>query len=152
MPFDWRGWARRVWGEAPAGMPRLEAIDAPGATLDLGRESLDRPDGIVERLADTLEAAADGAVLVEVRFGPNVTVSPPEMMALFRVAEERVRERYPRVRAEAIAYALVTDDPRQQEDAKRRVEQCLEAVGEGLAALTSARDRMTSRPRSPCGR
>ncbi len=136
VPYDWRRWARRVWDEVPAGMPRLEAIFEPDSTLDLGPESLNRPDGIVGRLADTLEeAAADGAVLVEVRFGPNVAASPPELMALFRVAEGRVRELYPRLRAQAIAYVLVTEDPTQQNAAERRVEACLEAAGEGLGGV-----------------
>src|SRR5579883_3410833 len=65
-PYDWRGWALRVWDEVPAGMPRLEAIYAPDLGLDLGPEPLDHPNSFVERLVDTLEeAAADGAVLVE---------------------------------------------------------------------------------------
>lgn len=136
VPYDWRGWARRVWGEVPGGMPRLAAIFEPDRTLDLGPEPLDHPDGIIERLVDTLEeSAADGAVLAEVRFGPNVTASPPELMALFRVADGRVRERYPQLHAGSIAYVLVTDDPTQQAEATRRIEECLESVGEGLGGV-----------------
>jgi adenosine deaminase len=135
-PYDWRSWARRVYDEVPAGMPRLEAIYEPDLTLDLGPDALDRPDAFVDRVVDTLEeAAADGAVLVEVRFGPNATAPPPELMGLFRIAEGCVHQRYPLLCAEAIAYVLVTEDPAQQAEAERRVETCLEAAREGLGGV-----------------
>jgi adenosine deaminase len=117
-------------------MPRLEAIYEPDLALDLGPDPLDRPDAFVDRVVDTLEeAAADGAVLVEVRFGPNATASPLELMGLFRTAERRVREHYPLLCAAAIAYVLVTEDPAQQAEAERRVEICLEAAREGLGGI-----------------
>jgi adenosine deaminase len=135
-PYDWRSWARRVYDEVPAGMPRLEAIYEPDLTLDPGQDALDRPDAFVNRVIDTLEEAADdGAILVEVRFGPNATASPPELMGFFRTAEARVRERYPLLCAEAIAYVLVTEDPAQQAEAERRVDTCLEAAREGLGGV-----------------
>jgi adenosine deaminase len=135
-PYDWRRWARRVHDEVPAGMPRLEAIYEPDLTLDLGSEALDRPEAFVDRVVKTLEeAAAAGAVLVEVRFGPNATAPPPELMGLFRAAEGRARERYPRLYAEAIAYVLVSEDPAQQVEAERRIDACLEAATEGLSGV-----------------
>jgi hypothetical protein len=135
-PYDWRSWARRVRDEVPAGMPRLKAIYEPDLELELGPEPLDLPAAFADRVADTLEeAAADGAILVEVRFGPNATAAPPDLMPLFRIAEERVRARYPRLRAAAIAYVQVNDDPVQQLEATRRIEECLDAAGEGLGGV-----------------
>jgi hypothetical protein len=50
------------------------------------------------------EAAADGAIYVEVRFGADRLIALPDFMGLFRQAEERVQARHPRLRAEAIGY------------------------------------------------
>jgi adenosine deaminase len=135
-PYDWPEWARRVAGEVSAGMPRLKGIYEPDLALDLGPEALDRPDAFADRVVDTLdEAAADGAVLVEVRFGPNATAPPPELMALFRVAEARARERYPMLVAEAIAYVEVAEDPVRQDEAERRIDACVEAASQGLGGV-----------------
>src|SRR5262249_47844397 len=56
------------------------------------------------------EAAADGAVLVEVRFGRE-EVLRPGFMALFREAERRVRSRHPAMCAEAIVILMPWQTP-----------------------------------------
>jgi len=62
-------------------------------------------------VADILaQAAADGAIYVEVRFGADRLMALPDFVGLFREAEERVQARHPRLRAEAIGYVEVWDD------------------------------------------
>jgi len=48
-----------------------------------------------------LEGAADGALLIEITFGP-ATILQPDFMALFREAERRVQAQFPKLRAEAL--------------------------------------------------
>jgi hypothetical protein len=135
-PYDWRGWARRVRAETPPGMGRLGGIYGPDATLPLGEASEDDPDAFVTRVADTLgEGAADGAILVEVRFGADQVLSRPDFMALFREAERRVRGRHPRFRAEAIGYLGLVDDPARLVAVERQVAACLRAARDGLAGV-----------------
>jgi adenosine deaminase len=128
-PYDWRNWAARLMEENPPGEPRLRQI----ASLQPVGAELDAPaENFVARVEDLLEeAAADGAVLVEVRFGGE-TVLRPDFMDLFRIAEQRVQERYPHFRAEA-AYALLLfyDPPRLE----RVVRACIQAAIEGLRGI-----------------
>jgi adenosine deaminase len=77
------------------------------------------------------EAARDGAVLVEVRCGGE-TALRPDFMVLFREAERRVQERYPRLRAEAIAPLLLWYEPERLE---RVFAACLRAAREGLRGI-----------------
>src|SRR5207237_9076819 len=77
------------------------------------------------------EAAADGAVYVEVRFG-NETVLRPNFMMLFREAERRVQARYPRLRAEALVTLILWSAP---ERVARVLEACIAAQREGLAGV-----------------
>src|SRR5215211_5003536 len=116
-PYDWCGWARQLMDEVPPGMPRLRRL----ATV--------RP---VAREQDLLyEAATDGAVLVEVRFGSD-TVLRSGFMELFREAERRVRERHPSLRAEAVVSLLLWYAP---ERVERLLRACLRAADEGLAGI-----------------
>lgn len=134
--YDWRGWARHVLAEIPPGMGRLDGIYGPDATLPLGAGSEDDPDAFVARVTDTLrEGAADGAILVEVRFGADQVLSRPDFMALFREAERRVRGRHPRLRAEAIGYLGLVDDPERLVAVGRQLAACLRAAREGLAGV-----------------
>ncbi|MCA1722891.1 MAG: hypothetical protein LC748_01285 [Thermomicrobia bacterium] len=88
------------------------------------------PENFIARVADALEeAAADGAILVEVRFG-GTTILRPDFMPLFREAERRVRVRYPRLHAEAIIVFVQAWTPEQLE---RCLETCIRAAREGLA-------------------
>lgn len=136
-PYDWRAWARQILAETSPGFGRLEAIYVPDATLDLDGLTDADPENLISRVADTLEeGAADGAVLIEIRFGvATEVISRPGGMELFREAERRVQARYPRLRAEAIGYLGLTSDPGRLAAAERELEWCLRAAGEGLGGV-----------------
>ena len=88
--YDWRAWVQRLQ-ELPPGMARLEATD------------LDRiaKCNFVEWVANTMyDAAREGAVLVEVRFGAEC-VKWLDLMPRFREAERLVQSSYPDFCAEA---------------------------------------------------
>ena len=128
-PYDWRGWARRLMEQVPPGMPRLRRL---ATVRPVARESDAEPENFVARVEDLLdEAATDGAVLVEVRFGSE-TVLRPNFMELFREAEHRARARHPSLRAEAVVSLLLWYDP---ERVERLLRACLRAAGEGLAGI-----------------
>jgi adenosine deaminase len=130
-PHNWRREVVRMLRDLPAGMPRLNDMNGSLPTAEL--ELLDGDaEGFVDRVAAILElSAAQGAVLVEVRFGGG-TVLRPEMMALFREAERRVQARYPDLRAEAILCLLL---PFGQPHQELRLAACLRAAREGLAGI-----------------
>ncbi len=136
-PYDWRRWMERLLVETEPGLGRLDALFVPDATLPLGGVPGDAPEFIIAKIADALrEAAADGAVLVEVRFGTTgQALTRPDFMALFREAERQVQAEYPRLRAEAIGYLLLADDPARLHSAERQFEACLRSAREGLAGL-----------------
>jgi adenosine deaminase len=127
--YDWRGWAEQLMVENTPGAARLHHI---GVVLP-NTLAADAADTIfIARVVDLLEeAAADGAVLVEARFG-NDTILRPAFMELFREAERRVQLRYPQLRAEAIATLLLWLDP---ERIERIVAGCLHATNEGLRGI-----------------
>ncbi|MBF6592383.1 MAG: hypothetical protein IVW57_17880 [Ktedonobacterales bacterium] len=77
------------------------------------------------------EAAADGAVLVEPRFGGEAVLRPG-FMALFREAERRVHARYPALRAEAVVSLLSWQPPQRLACVFNA---CLRAAREGLAGI-----------------
>ncbi len=101
--IDHRPWIADLLATTPPGMPRLQRLDDnrtfDRATIDV----LDTdPEYIIARIMHLLaEGAADGAVLIEVLFGP-ATIEKPDFMALFCEAERRVQAQFPRLRAEAI--------------------------------------------------
>jgi len=128
-PYDWPGWAARLMAENAPGMARLQHI---GVVLPNTLEADASDSMFMARVADLLEeAAADSAVLVEVRFG-NDTILRPNFMELFREAERQVRQRYPQLRAEAIATLLLWLDP---ERLDRIVAGCLQAANAGLRGI-----------------
>ncbi len=134
-PYDWRRWARRVLGEVPPGVGRLDAIYEPDAGLPFDRMPAD-PEGFRARVIDALEeGAAGGAVLLEVRFGND-----EDFVGVFREAERRVQERYPRLRAEAISYVCLSRDPERLLRAESRLEASLRAAREGLAGIDFSTD------------
>jgi adenosine deaminase len=128
-PPDMRD-AVRALLDVPPGMPRLIKMAVPPQPET---EALDaEPENFIARVADLLaEGAADGAILIEVRFGGR-TILRPDFMPLFREAERRVRERYPRFVAEAIIVLV-------QAYTDEQIEQCLticeRGAGEGLAGV-----------------
>jgi hypothetical protein len=83
---NWRESARRLIAETPPGESCLASIYSPDADLDLGGVPADEPEYIIAKIADALEeSAADGAVLVEIRFGAGgLALMRPDFMALFR--------------------------------------------------------------------
>ncbi len=131
--FDWATWARQLQRETPPGFGRLEAWWAHHALPDALVDSVDaHSDVFVARVADAIhEAAADGAILVEVRFGA-ATSFRPDFMPLFREAELRVQRDFPRCRAEAIISGLSAARPERWEHVFAR---CLAMAREGLAGL-----------------
>ncbi len=137
-PPDMRETVRALLDEPP-GMPRLIHMAVPPQPET---EALDaEPENFILRVADALEeAAADGAILVEIRFG-GITILRSDFMPLFREAERRVRACYPRLRAEAIIVFV-------QSWTAEQIEQCLAAcirsASEGLAGadfISSPYDR-----------
>jgi adenosine deaminase len=127
--YDWRGWAERLMAENAPGAARLQYI---GAVLPDTLEA-DAADAIfIARVVDLLEeAAADGAVLVEARFG-NATILRPNFTELFREAERQVQQRYPQLRAEAIATLLLWLEPERLEQI---VAGCIRAANDGLRGI-----------------
>ena len=86
-------------------------------------------------MADLLEeAAAGGAVLVEVIVGFPAGVRPG-FMALFRAAERRVQAHYPALHAEALGFLPVVDDPDRLADGERLLAAYLALAREGLAGV-----------------
>lgn len=129
-PYDWAGWARALMRQTSPGMPRLARLATVfPAPIELDAE----PENFIARLEDALEeGAADGAILVELRFGGATALLHPDFMDLFREAERRVRERHPRLHAEAIYTLLMQDEPERRE---RVVSACLRAARDGLSGL-----------------
>ena len=135
-PHDWRASAERVLDEVSPGPARLAAIYRPDETLGVDRSLDQDPDVFVTRVADTLEeAAADGAIYIEVRFGADRLVALPQFMALFRRAERRVQESHPRFAAEALGHLSLRDDPQSLEAEERKLEACLRAARDGFGGI-----------------
>jgi adenosine deaminase len=127
--------------ERPPGLDRLGGVYEPDDELDLTGVQRSHPDTFVARVADVLsEAAADGAVLAQVRFGPTDAPPWPELMPLFREAERRVRTRFPTFRAEAIGYVLMATEPARLQQAEDRLEAILAASALGLAGVDFSTD------------
>jgi adenosine deaminase len=131
--YDWRTSAHRLYVETPPGMPRLARWAADRTRSDAEVDALDAdPENFIARVEDVLdEAAADGAVYVEVRFGAG-TISRPDFMPLFREAEHRTRARWPRLRAEALISGITPSKPARWE---RVLPLCFEAARHGLAGI-----------------
>lgn len=136
-PHNWRESARRLIAETPPGESRLSGMYTPDAGLNLDGVLADDPEYIVAKIADTLEeGAADGAVLMEIRFGVGgLALKRPDFMTLFRKAERQVQVRYPQLRGEAIGYLSLVNDQAQLHIVEQRLERCLRAADEGLAGV-----------------
>ena len=127
--YDWRGWAARLMAENAPGADRLQHI---GVVLPDTLPADAEDATFIARVVDLLEeAAADGALLVEARFG-NDTILRPNFMDLFREAEQQVQQRYPQLRAEALATLLLWLEPGRLE---RIVGGCLRMANEGLRGI-----------------
>ena len=129
--YDWRGWARRVMAETPPGSARLRRL---GEIVPTSPDAYASAEHFIAWVEDTLEEeAADGAALVEIRFGKE-EVLRPGFMALFREAERRARARHPALCAEAIIILMPWQTP---ELLARILEACVSAAREhdGLAGI-----------------
>jgi len=129
--YDWRSWARRMMAETPPGSARLRRL---GEIQPTPQDSYDHAEHFIAWVEDALEeAAADGAVLVEVRFGKE-EVLRPGFMALFREAERRVQARHPALCAEAIVILMPWQTP---ELLARLLDACVSAARErdGLGGI-----------------
>ena len=128
--YDWRRWLGQLMEQTPAGLPRLERLSK---VFPAAAEADADPENVIARLEDLLdEAARDGALLVEMRFGGATALQLPDFMALFREAERRTQARYPRLQASAIYTLLLWDEP---EHLEQVVLACLRAAGEGLSGV-----------------
>jgi adenosine deaminase len=135
-PYAWHAWARQVMGTVPAGPGRLQAIYQPDHTLGVDLSLDADPELFITRVADILaEAAADGAIYIEIRFGADRVAALPDFMGLFRQAEERVQARYPRIRAEAIGYVEVWDDAERLNTEEHKLNACVDAARDGLGGI-----------------
>jgi adenosine deaminase len=134
--YDWLPWAKRLLAESVLGMDRLNLLHEPDAALTLEEQSDNGSALFVDRVCDLLtESAADGSMLVEVRFGTTDTPALDDFMPLFREAERKVQVQYPRLRAEAIVFLNMVDDPVRLADVERRFELCLQAARDGLSGI-----------------
>ena len=128
---DWRAHARELMRTLPPGMPRLETwgpdLPLPRATVD----ELDRHrDNFKARVGRILaEAAADGAVLVEVLFGGS-TILREDFLDLFAESLAEARSRFPRLHAVPLVAAKTTE-----EWAAILLPRCIAGAGRGLAGL-----------------
>jgi adenosine deaminase len=136
-PYDWRQWAQRLMADTPPGPRRLARIYAPDAALALDGVPSDAPEYIIAKVADVLEeGAAEGAVLMEVRFGAaGQALMQPDFMALFREAERRVQRRYPQLRAEALGLLSLVHDSAHLLRTEQQVATCMQMAREGLAGV-----------------
>lgn len=128
--YDWHEWAAYLMDQVPPGMPRLERL---ASVFPASPQDDADPENTIARLEDLLEeGAADGAALVELRFGSTTALQHPDFMALFREARRRVRGRHPGFRAAALYTVLLWAEP---ELLERVVGACLRAADDGLAGI-----------------
>ena len=128
---DWRGKARALMRDLPAGMPRLETW---GPDLPYPRSWVDEvernPENFKARIRRILvEAAADGALLVEVLFGGS-TILRDDFLDRFAESLAEVRGRFPQFHAVPMVAAAAT-----AEWADTLLPRCLAGARRGLAGL-----------------
>ena len=128
---DWRVKARELMRDLPPGMARLETWIPD---LPYPRSWVDEVDGnqdyLEARICRVLvEAAEDGALLVEVMFGAR-TILRDDFLDKFATSLAAVRDHYPRFHAVPLVVAPVTE-----EWAATLLPRCLAAARRGLAGL-----------------
>lgn len=135
-PCDWRAWAKHLMADIAPGVGRLAAMTEPATTFSTELVG-SAEEMIIAKIVDLLEeAAADGAVLVEVRFGlAGGGFGRPDFMALFREAERVAQVSYPQLRAEALGFLAVGDSREQAIPWEQHLEACLEHAHSGLAGV-----------------
>jgi hypothetical protein len=132
-PYDWSRWAARLQTETPPGLARLERLANDHRHDQVTVDALDAvPENFVARIVDLLaEGAADGAILIEARFG-RCTLEQQDFLPLFREAERQVQQHYPRLHAEAVLSGLWP--PRDDPDGSL-LQSCVAAARSGLAGI-----------------
>ncbi len=134
-PHDWNARVERA-RELPEGTGRFDLLlvakHGLGPEFDPDQiESLNDEANFVAWLTDAmLDAAEDGAILIEVRFGMGY-VTQPWLIARFREAEAAARAQYPAFHAEAI----ITGVWPEREGGAEMFEACLRMRDEGLAGI-----------------
>ena len=127
-PYDWRRSMELLAG-LPPGVTRINRLNGELDTSELHRLAANYVHFESWLAALFADAAQQGAVLVEVRFGVGDGLGP-QHMRLFRRAESRVREKFPNFYAEAIG-AIRLSALR----APETLESCLRARESGLAGI-----------------
>ena len=126
-PYDWRAKVKKL-SQIPAGIPRFEANGGGPQVVDLDRIARE---SFVEWVSEAMhEAAREGAVLVEIRFGAGWALWP-DLMPKFREAELLTKTKYPGFYAEAVISGLSPQRP----DGNVLLDACLEARWAGLAGI-----------------
>ena len=139
---DWRRRAHELMRDLPPGMPRLETwgpdFPLPRSWVD---EVNDKPGYLEAQIGRVLaEAAADGALLVEVMFGAR-TILRADFLDRFAASLATVRHRFPQFHAVPLLVAQTTADW-----AATMLPRCLAAARRGLAGLNILpTSRMTNR-------
>ena len=128
---NWRTKARELMRDLPPGMPRLETwmpdLPYPRSWVD---EVDSNPGYLKARIQRVLvEAAEDGAVLVEVMFGAR-TILRDDFLDRFAAALADVRCRFPHFHAAPLVVAPITEGW-----AVTLLPRCLAAARRGLAGL-----------------
>jgi adenosine deaminase len=124
--YNWREWAAHLMNTEPPGAARLRHLSTH---FPAPLEADTRPKNFVARVVNMLEeAAADGAVLVETRFGRDMA-ERPDCITLFHEAVRQVQAQYSRLRAAAIPFIHLEWEA---EKVERMVQRCLEWAGSKL--------------------
>ena len=128
---DWRAKARELMRDLPPGMARLETWVAGLPYSRSWVDEVDHSPGYLEaRIRRVLvEAAADGALLVEVMFGA-LTILRDDFLDRFAASLAEVRHRFPQFHAVPLVVAPTT-----AEWAATVLPRCLAAARHGLAGL-----------------
>ena len=109
-PYDWRANVESL-SQVPAGIQRLEAISS---AIEFPEVNQIARGSFVEWVSEAMhEAAREGAVLVEIRFGAG-WVLWPDLMPKFREAELLTKTKYPGFCAEAVISGLSSLAPRRE--------------------------------------
>ena len=116
-PYDWRTWAGNLMQTEAPGADRLSHISGVFPELvDADKE----PENFIVRVVDMLEeAAADGAILIEIRFGKDLA-ERPDCLALIREAERRVQMTYPNIQVAVIPFIYLSWNDEKLENVIRK--------------------------------
>jgi len=128
---NWRAWVERLMAEFPPGLERLARLNGDLDAAELA--SLDEGASYTQARLEIMmeEAAADGALYIEIRLG-GASIHNENLMQSFRAAEQKVQQTYPGFDAEAIITWGLASDPAALAAC---VSRSLEAAQEGLAGV-----------------